>query len=187
MTPPSLPEYIDKLDEAERTNEEYLYRCRLVHYNYVTSTEECNQPHYAAFTDPMYALRGRLFQHAGGPWEGETFELKLVLIEATEKWKELTGGGVPSLPCHVDIDAKDLRETTVLNRDLGIADMGFEFLQNMCGVGEESWVLTEDYECAVALLEEKEEEALAGAESAEEREEIMTHWPWDDMDEEKYM
>ena len=184
MAPPSLPENLDKLNRAERSGEEYLYRRRLVHYHYITSTEECNQPHYAAFTDPLYALRGRLFQQASSPWEGETFELKAALIQAMKKWEELTGGGVP---CPVEFDAKDLRETTVLKEELSIADRGFEFLQGMCGLGEEGWVLAEDYEHAVAFLRERKEEALAGAESVEEREEIIAHWPWDDMDEKEYM
>ena len=35
----------------------------------------------------LHALRGRLFLHAGGPWEGETSELKTALIQATEKWR----------------------------------------------------------------------------------------------------
>jgi len=184
MMPPSLPENLDELNGAERTSEEYFYRRRLVHYHYITSTEECNQLHYAAFTDPLYALRGRLFQQASGPWEGETFELKAALIQATKKWEELTGGGVP---CPVEFDAKDLRETTVLNEELSKADRGFEFLQGMCGLGEEGWVLAEDYQYSVAFLKERKEEALAGAESVEEREEIMAHWPWDDMDEKEYM
>jgi hypothetical protein len=180
MTRPSLPENLDELNGAERASKQYLYRRRLVQYHYVTSTEECNQLHYAAFTDALYALRGRLFQQAGGPWEGETFELKAALIQATKKWEELTGGGVL---CPVEFDAKDLRETTVLNEELSKADRGFEFLQGMCGLGEEGWVLAEDYEYAVAFLKERMEEALTGAESVEEQEEIMAHWPWDDMDE----
>ena len=57
----------------------------------------------------------------------------------------------------------------------------------MLGVGEEGWVLGEDYEHAVAFFKECKEEALAGAQSAKEREEIMGHWPWDDMDEDAYM
>jgi len=184
MTPPSLPENFDELSEAKRASEEYLYRRRLVHYHYVTSTKECNQLHYATFTDHLYALRGRLFLHAGGPWEGETSELKAALIQATKKWEEFTGGDVP---CPLEFDAKDLRETAVLDEGLSQASRGFEFLQSMCGVGEEGWVPTEDYESAVAFLKECKEEALAGAESAKEREEIMAHWPWDDMDEEMYM
>ena len=184
MRPPSLPENLNELSGAERASEEYLHRRRLVHYHYVTSTEECNRLHHAAFTDPLYALRGRLFQQASGPCEGETFELKAALIQVTKKWDELTGGGVP---CPVEFDAKDLRETTVLNEELSNADRGFEFLQGMCGLGEEGWVLAEDYEYAVAFLKERKEEALAGAELVEEREEIMAHWPWDDVDEKEYM
>ncbi|KAG6869136.1 hypothetical protein C0993_001701 [Termitomyces sp. T159_Od127] len=148
MTPPSRPENLDKMGEAQRDDEEYRYRCRLVHYLYVTSTRECNPLHYAAFMDRLYALRGRLFLHAGGPWEGETFDLKAALIQAMNKWEELTGG-----------------------------------------VHARHWggVPVDDYEGAVAFFKECKEEALAGAQSAEEREEITAHWPWDDMDEELYM
>ncbi|KAF9076022.1 kinase-like domain-containing protein [Rhodocollybia butyracea] len=160
---------LDELNEAERVHEEYLYRCHLVHYHYVTSTKECNQLHYAAFTDPLYALRGRLFQEAGTPWEGETHNLKTALIQAAKKWEKLTGGGVPC------------------PEELAQAERGFEFLQSMCDVGEEGWVLPEDYDSAVVFLKDRKEAAFAGAESEEDREEIMTQWPWDDMDEEKYM
>ncbi|KAG5728151.1 hypothetical protein E4T56_gene19283 [Termitomyces sp. T112] len=184
MTPPSLPENFDELNEAKRSREEYLYRRRLVHYHYVTSTKECNQLHHAAFTDHLYALRGRLFLHAGGPWEGESSDLKAALIQATREWKKLTGEGVP---CPFEFDAKDLSETAMLNQELSQASKGFEFLQSCCGVGEEGWVATEDYESAVASLKGFKEEALQRAESAEEREEIMAHWPWDDMDEDAYM
>ena len=50
-----------------------------------------------------------------------------------------------------------------------------------------SWVPTQHYEEAVALSRQMKEAALVEARSAEERAEIMGHWPWDDMDEEKYM
>ncbi|KAH9848501.1 kinase-like domain-containing protein [Lenzites betulinus] len=184
MTPPSRPENLDEMSEARRAREEYRYRCRLVHYLYVTRTREYNPLHYAAFTDRLYALRSQLFQYAGGPWEGETSDLKAALIQATNKWEELTGGGVP---CPLEFDAKDLDETAVLDKELSEATRGFERLQSMYGVGEEGWVLVEDYERAVAFFKECKEGALAGAQSAKEREEIMAHWPWDDMDEDMYM
>lgn len=169
---------------AERDREEYLYRCRLVHYHYVVSTKECNQHHHAAFTDRLYALRGRLFLQAGAPWEGETFELKNPLIQATERWAELTGGGVS---CPIKFDAEDLCETAALNKELSVGDTGFEILQSRCCVGEEGWVQVEDYENAVAFYKNMKEDWMAAAESVEEREEIMAHWPWDDMEEAEYM
>ena len=184
MTPPSRPENLGEMGEAQRDGEEYRYRCRLVHYHYVTSTMECNPLHYAAFTDRLYALRGRLFLHAGAPWEGETSDLKAALIQAMNRWEELAGGGVP---CPLEFDAKDLDQTAALKKELSEATWGFEFLQARGGVGEEGWVPTEDCESAVAFFKEWKEKALARAESAKEREEINAHWPWDDMDEAMYM
>ena len=95
MTRPSLPESLD----------EELYRRRLVHYYYVKYTEEHNELHYAALTNPMGVLCRRLFCHASDPWEGETLALKVALIEATLNWEALTGGGPP---CPVMFDAKDV-------------------------------------------------------------------------------
>ena len=127
MTPPLLPEDTVELDGPGRTRAEEVYRDRLDHYHYVTSTEECNKLHYAALTDPMYALRGRLFRHAGSPWEGETFELKLALIQATERWEALTGGGVP---CPVEFDAEDARETRKLNEVFKVQTGANRFLES---------------------------------------------------------
>jgi hypothetical protein len=183
-TAPSLPEDFDELGEAKRSREEYLYRCRLVHYHYVSSTKEYNPLHYIAFKDNLYSLRGRLFQHAGAPWEGESFDLKDALIQAAKRWEELVGGGGP---CPLEFDAKDLREMKAPNVQLREAGRGFEFLQSMRGVGEEGWVENEDYESAVAFLKACKEEALEKAQSKRERVEIMTHWPWDDMNEDVYM
>ncbi|KJA17386.1 hypothetical protein HYPSUDRAFT_206214 [Hypholoma sublateritium FD-334 SS-4] len=46
----------------------------------------CNALHYAAFTDPLYALCSRLFMHAGGPWEGENADLTRALMQAADRW-----------------------------------------------------------------------------------------------------
>ncbi|KAH7884287.1 protein kinase subdomain-containing protein PKL/CAK/Fmp29 [Phlebopus sp. FC_14] len=167
MTPPSLPENFDELDGTQRTKAEEVYLRRVVHYHYVTNTEECNTLHYAALTDPI------------NPWEGETLELKVALIQATERWEMLTGGGAP---CPVVFDAEDVRETMELNEVQRRADEALEVWQNMLGLGPEGWVPTQHYEEAVALSKQMKEKGLA-----EERAEIMGHWPWDDMDEGKYM
>lgn len=185
MTPPSLPHNLAELDELWRTRAEVVYRDQLVHYHYVKSMEECNKLHYAAFTDPMYSLRGRLCLHASKPWEGETLELKMALIEAAEMWMALTGGGVP---CPIEFDSEDVCETRKLNEVQAEADKNFEMFQNMVGVGEEGWVSIESYEDIVASLQRSKEAGLVNADlSAEERGGIMDHWFWDDMDEEMYM
>ena len=183
MTPPSLPENFDKLEGTERTAAQEVYLRRLVHYHYIKNTEEYNKPHYAALMDPMCMLRNRLFHHASNPWEGETLELKVALIRATQKWGTLTGRNAP---CPVVFDAEDERQTMELNEVQRKADKTFEIWQNMLGLGPEGWVPTQDYEEAVALCKQMKEEALMEATSEEEQAE-MAHWPWDDMDEGKYM
>jgi hypothetical protein len=135
-------------------------------------------------TDPICVLRSRLFNQASSPWEGETLELKVALIRATEMWERLTGGGAP---CPVVFDAEDARETAELNEAQGKADKAFEVWQDMLGlVGPEGWVPTQDYEAAVALCKQIKEAALTEVTSEEDRAEILAHWPWDDTDEGKY-
>lgn len=79
------------------------------------------------------------------------------------------------MPCPVEFDAEDVREKRKLNEVQATTDRFFEMWQNMVGLGEEGWVLTEDYEDTVAFFEK--EEALAGTRSAEQRAKIMDHWP----------
>jgi hypothetical protein len=62
-------------------------------------------------------------------------QLKLALIQATERWEELTGGGVP---CPIEFDAEDVRETKKLDEVQANADWRFEFWQNVIGLGEDA-------------------------------------------------
>ena len=184
MTRPSLPENFDNLGEAAQSYAKELHRRRLVHYYYVKSTEECNEVHHAALADPMGVLRRRLFQHAGDPWEGETIELKVDLIEATKSWETLTEGGAS---CPVVFDTEDIRKTMELDAALRDADKSFQLCQNIVCFGSEGWVPKDHYEEAMSRSKKLKEVILAETMSTEERAETETHWPLDDMDEEKYM
>ncbi|KAF8999017.1 protein kinase subdomain-containing protein PKL/CAK/Fmp29 [Hymenopellis radicata] len=147
MTRPSLPENFEDLDETEQSRAKKLYYNRFIHYHYVKSTEECNDLHYAALTDPVGMLRRRLFYHASDPWEGETLALKVDLIQATENWETLTGGGAP---CPLVFDAEDVRETMKLDEVQRGADEALEGLRNVVGsFGPEDWVSSKNYEEAM--------------------------------------
>ncbi|KAM5540228.1 hypothetical protein V8D89_006047 [Ganoderma adspersum] len=181
MTRPALPANFDALDEAAQKRAKALYRRRL---HYVRNTEDCNALHCAALTDPVGVLRRRLFCHAGDPWEGETLALKAALIQATENWETLSGGGAPA--CPVVFDPEDVRATEALEEVQRGADESMEACQNMVGFGPEGWVPAEHYEEAMRICKQVKEDTLARARSEEERAEIVAHWPLDDMDEEKY-
>ncbi|KAF6749111.1 hypothetical protein DFP72DRAFT_1143464 [Ephemerocybe angulata] len=184
MALPKRPEGLDEMDPDQRESEVGRYLDQLAHYQYIKSTREVNPLHYAAFSDPLHDLRGRLFLYAGAPWQGETFDLKEALIEAKDAWEELAGAGVL---CPLEFDKKDLEETKVLGKELLRETRVFEFLQLFCLVGEKGWVSVENYGEVVYFFQECKEDGLAEAESEKEREEIMTHWPWDDMDKRMYM
>ena len=184
MTRPLLPENLDDLDETQQNQEKGLYCRRILHYHYVKSTEEYNNIHYAALTDPEGTLRRRLFCYASDPWEGETLSLKVALIQATENWKTLTREG---LPCPIAFDPEDAHKTMKLDAEQREADEYLEAFQNMIGFGAEGWVPAERYEEAMALSKEMKVAGLAAAESEEERAQVLAHWPLDDIDEEEYM
>ncbi|KAL4068939.1 kinase-like domain-containing protein [Scleroderma yunnanense] len=159
MARPSLPENLDDLDKTQQSREKELYRRRLVHYHYVKNTEEYNELHYVALTDPMGMLRRRLFCYASDLWEGETLVLKVALIEVIENWETLTG------EAHRDV--REMMELDVDQRG--------------------NWVPAEHYEEAMTRSKQLKEDTLTEARSEEELAQIATHWPSDDTDEKEYM
>jgi hypothetical protein len=173
MMRPLLPENLDDLNEAQQSGAMELYRRRLVHYHYVKSTKEHNEPHYAALTDHVGMLPRRLFCLASDPWEGETLALKVALIDATEDWETLTGGGPP---CPVVFDAEDVRETRKLDEEQRKADKILEGCRRIIGFGPEGWVPTKHYEEAMTRSKKLKEGAWARA-GEKEQAEIAVHWP----------
>ena len=185
MSPPSLPENFGELNESKQIHAKVLYRRHLVHHHYVKNTAEYNELLYAVLTDPVSMLLRRLFCLAGDPWEGETLELKVALIKATEEWDKFTGGGAP--PCPVIFDAEDIRKTMELEAVQREADKTFQAIQAMVGFESESWVLTTRYDEAMVYGKQLKEKVLARVTSVKERAEIMAHWILDDIDETNYM
>ena len=181
LIPPSLPENFSELNEYAQTGATRLYHKRLVHYEYVKNTRECNELHYAALTDYAGMLLRRLFCLADAPWEGETLELKVALVQATQHWETLAGEGVPR---PIAFDSEDVRETMKLLEVQREADELLEAVREKIGTsGPEDWVPAEHYEEAKARSEKLREVAFSAIEDDEERALNEAHWPFDDMDE----
>jgi hypothetical protein len=70
-----------------------------------------------------------------------------------------------------------LYETIVLNEIRREIETSFEILHHVMGVGEEGWVRNEDDKGIVAFFKQRNEVGLAGTEPAEERRDIIDHWP----------
>ncbi|KAI0048823.1 hypothetical protein FA95DRAFT_1490296, partial [Auriscalpium vulgare] len=86
----------------------------------------------------------------------------------------------------VVFDAEDVRETKKLDEVQNKADQLQETFQAMTGYGPEGWVPTERYELVLTLCKQLKDHALSSDLSAEEWAEVAAHWPFDNMDEEKY-
>ena len=183
--PPSLPKTFDSMDETQRERELDLYRRRFRHYCYSEHTRKYNILHYVVLADPMGTLRRRLFRHSRDPWEGETLELKVALVQATQHWEALAGEDVP---CPIAFDSEDVRVTMKLLKVQREADELLEAVRDKIGTsGPEEWVPAEHYEEAKARSEKLREVALSAIEDGEERALNEAHWPFDDMDEKDYM
>lgn len=181
---PSLPEDASVLDQSELCNVIELYHRRLVHFHYVKNTEKYNKFHYDALSDPMSMFMRRLFDQSGAPWEGETHALKASLIEASEMWRALTGADVP---CPIQFEPEDLRNTKELSAKLQVADENFEGCRSIIGFETETWVSNEHYEKAVALAELLKLTVLSRISEKKVRAQVEANWFLDDMDEQAYM
>jgi hypothetical protein len=168
MTPPSSSENLVETQQSEEM-ECYRRRLRVVHYHYVKSTEKYNKLHYAALADPIGLFRRRLFHHASDPWNGETLALKVALIDATQNWETVTGGGAP---CPVVFDPTDVTETRELDKGQREVDADLAECQAVIGHGSEGWVPVEFYEEAMARSRQLKKAALAAVESEEERAQV---------------
>ncbi|KAF9030001.1 protein kinase subdomain-containing protein PKL CAK Fmp29 [Hymenopellis radicata] len=182
--PNELQNYADIFSQLMQRVERESYRRRLVHYHYVDNTEKYNELHSAAFTYPADVLRRRLCHHARSPWQGESLDLKLALIQAMETWKTLTGGGSP---CPIVFDSDEVCHTRELETAQKKSDELVVKCRAVIGVGPADWVPTEHYKAALAVSQQLRADALAATESAEERAEIEAHWPFDDRNEDDYM
>ncbi|KAL1939165.1 hypothetical protein VTO73DRAFT_10206 [Trametes versicolor] len=184
LIPPSLPANAGTLDEDELMAALGRHHARLVHFHYAKSTEKLNTRHHDALLDPVSLFARRLFERAGAPWEGETHDLKALLVEATERWDKLARAGVP---CPVAFEADDVRKTKEFSERLQLSDENFETVQAAIGFETETWVPTEHYELAKARAAILKQAVFEKIPEGEERDKFLANWFLDDMDEEDYM
>jgi hypothetical protein len=167
---PALPENFVQMEEHERAQAKSLYVRRLVHYYYLGTTEMFNEPLFHAMTYPLSYTHSRLFIYASRPWVGETLDLKLALIDATEKWESFAGKGVP---CPIAFDAEDVRKMKELGEVQEKADKIIKETEDFIGVDSEGWVHADRYEEVMALFKRLKEEAETAAKTEEDREEMI--------------
>ncbi|KAJ7623719.1 protein kinase subdomain-containing protein PKL/CAK/Fmp29 [Roridomyces roridus] len=183
-TRPCLPSDFDEGDDDLRARDIQELLSRLKHYQYLKDTEELNPLHHAALSDPQRQLRRSLFKESYRPWDGETFRLRRWLVQATQEWDALVGSGARS--CPVTLDPGYITETSRLRKEEAGADFHIRFCHGAVGCTLDGWVPTEAYEDALKESKRVQMKLLSLLEDAEEQTNFLTHWLFNDMDEQKY-
>lgn len=184
LVKPQLPDDFDQLDSQQQDEARELLRRRQLHFFYVGKTLKSNVDHYDAMQLDHLALRQKLFQHAGAPWEGDNVTLKSDLIRATQVWQELVqtdGGPVPD--CPLTYSEAEIEHCLKLESQQKDADANLETACRGLDINVEGWVSLEGYDAAKRLSQEMKAQALRDAETDLERDELKNHWPFDDRDE----
>lgn len=184
LLPPTFPPNAHEMEESELMEAVGVHHARLVHFHYAEATKALNKLHHDALSDPASAFIRRLFYQAGAPWEGETHDLKALLVEATEKWGKRAKAGIP---CPVEFEPDDVSNTKAFSERLQSFDESFEGIRGMVGFETETWVPRDHYERAKSLAELVKLKVLTMIPKGELRDKTQANWFLDDMDEEEYM
>jgi hypothetical protein len=184
LTPPSLPENVVKLEKSDLLKVYERYHARLVHFHYVESTKELNELHHDTLSHPVSLFIRRLFDRASAFWDGETHDLKALLVEAAEEWAELAR---TDAPCPVEFDPDDVSKTKAFSDRLQVSNATFARCQTMIGFEPGTWVPNEDYRKTKALAELLKLTVLKQIPVGEDRDKAQANWLLYDMNEDDYM
>ncbi|KAL8658701.1 MAG: hypothetical protein Q9202_007470 [Teloschistes flavicans] len=181
---PRLPEGLEHLNSNEQDDVHETHRRRQLHFFYMTCTADLNKDHFDALQLSHWALRQKLFQHAGTPWVGDSVTLKSDLIQATRVWQQLASTNdhdVPECPiAYQEADAEAWKQLEFKQND---ADDFMTKIRNFMKINLNGWVPSEFYDFAKDISQEYKAEALKEAETDMEKDAIENHWPFDDHDE----
>ncbi|OSS53226.1 hypothetical protein B5807_01856 [Epicoccum nigrum] len=188
FTPPHLPVDLDSLDEAQRAQAHEQFRRRQVHFFYLGFTQRFNQRHWRALEQEPDLLRGRIFDHAGEPWDGLNTTLQHDLVQIARNWEKIAprNHNGAARPCPVSFTQKETDQIEALAKSHRDADGDVEQINEFLGIASDGWTPNERFESAKDKSAEIREQALASAnDDPWLREMSGRHWPFDDYDEDE--
>ncbi|KAF2824074.1 hypothetical protein CC86DRAFT_447630 [Ophiobolus disseminans] len=137
--------------------------------------------------DHEHILRRRAFDYAGEPWEGLNTPLQYDLAQISQHWDEFspTGADGTKAPCPVSFIKDEADQIDALDDSHRDADGDVEHINDLLGIGSDSWTPHERFDDAKRKAAEIREQALASADDDPWlREMSERHWPFDDFDKE---
>ncbi|KAL8707350.1 MAG: hypothetical protein Q9220_007610 [cf. Caloplaca sp. 1 TL-2023] len=181
---PQLPDGLELLPSREQDEVRETHRRRQMHYFYMTCTADLNKDHLDALQLSHWALRQKLFQHAGTPWVGDSVTLKADLIQATRVWQQLASASdLNVLKCPIAYAEVDVEFWKQLESKKNEADDLMTHIRNFMNIDPNGWVSPEFYDFAKDTSQEYKAGSLKEADTDTERDAIENHWPFDNHDE----
>lgn len=127
------------------------------------------------------ALRNKLYESAGRPWEGDSISLKANLIRCAAQWAEVsTKHSTDCVGCPLSYPVAEITQCLELDAKQIAADSRSQRLRDFVGVNIDGWVPLEEYEDAVQRAASLKSQMMAAAETDRERREVEENWPFDD-------
>jgi len=184
---PSLPPNYEQLSEAEQSRAMHEYRQRQLHLLYLGYTTRFNPSHMDAYLTKGLSFKRRISEHASAPWEGDNTTLKADLILAVQNWEELTGfdDHEQTPVCPISFPKEEVEECLRVDLLLKEVDAQMESVRESIGIGSDGWVPTEEYNGAVEKNKFIRQQVIDCAENDVERQLSLTHYPFDDHNEDE--
>lgn len=183
---PSLPPNYEDLSETEQSRAMHEYRQRQLHLLYLGYTTRFNPSHMDAYLTKGLSFKRRVFEHASAPWEGDNITLKADLVLTVQNWGELVASDdhkqTPVFP--ISFPKEEIEDCLRVDLLLKEVDSQMESVRESIGIGLDGWVPTEEYDGAIEKNKFIRQQVIDCAENDVERQLSLTHYPFDDHNEE---
>jgi hypothetical protein len=131
---------------------------------------------------------GRVYDHAGEPWEGLNTTLQHDLVQITRNWDKIAVQNHDEnvRVCPITFTQTEAEQIDALEDAHRDADGDVERINEFLGIASDGWTPNERFESAKTKAAEIREQALASADDDPWlREMSVRHWPFDDYNEDE--
>ncbi|KAJ9374479.1 hypothetical protein DTO282F9_1375 [Paecilomyces variotii] len=178
-----LPQNFHNLSQNEQEAVQETMRRRLVHFYYAALTMTQIPDHFDAIRNENAMLRAKLFNRAGGPWEGDSLSLKYAMIQVYQNWPMYLDNVAPaeSVDCPVEYSEEEIQQC--INEHGQEQEKLQELIEMRSHIGIDAlgWVPDdEQLEKSRAVAQAIKAGLLEHSNTEIERVALQTHFPFDD-------
>ncbi|KAL3474616.1 kinase-like domain-containing protein [Aspergillus californicus] len=183
-----LPEHFKDLSQSDQEVFLETRRKRLVHFYYAALTMGQMPDHFDALRSDSSMLRAKLFSRASMPWEGDSLSLKHAILQAYTNWPMSLDNKSPARPADCPVQfSKDEAQNIMSSYNQEAEKMQeLSEMRDMIGTDAVGWVPDAQLERSAEIVRQIKEGLLEQCETEAERTAVVSHFPFDDHDEDSH-